>query len=849
MHKGLILFIGILLFLCTQDASADTFSVTVPAGSAVTMGDTQATLPFTVTNNGPTKDIRNITFSINTALYNFSAGTTPPSGWCIKSITSGSIEFALLQGGGGCSSGASASQIAPSQSLAFNIALTGPGGGGFPSAASDVATDTLSGVSVSAEGGFTLSGSLPTWTRKSLAVSISASPSSVGVGGTIQVTMQVANRSGSTQYDIVASPDPPTASSAIVTKTQGPYYGSTLLDGGINSSVTAITVDSTAEFPNSGTIRIDSEEITYTGKTATTFTGCTRGANSTTAASHANNSAVYSLDPFDLPSGESRTITWFYSADASGTVYFTSSARNSGSTATSGSVSSNTVTIGDFTASLTVSPTSVISGQSVTVTMTVSNNGASALINIVPSITPLGTATKTLVSGPTPSSISSLAGGTSGTFQWTYTITGSTGQTYYFSGNATANGPVTSSTGTSNTGSISTYSVVVSPSTVATGSTNVTVSWTVYNNGGQAVKSVKIDIPPPLTSNCSATKGWGYQGNTPPANWGSSTSGAPVSSVTFTSNNPMDTYGIPVGGSKSFSIIFSCVPDVDSDTVYTFPVTITDKNNNTAVVNSTITVTAYSISLSHSPAGPIYADGSSRYTMTATLTQGGSPVSGKTITFATTNGTADPASAVTDSSGQAVIELIAPNSTTDTSAIVTAQYINASATDTVNFTGWTGANLQYWGGLTVSPPSIVRTVNCGSAYSFTMDIRNIGTAGISLTASSYFAFNDSANGGAAVYRAFLDSAVSVSSGTTASLTFGSPTSSGGGGGVSVLSSFKAGTYEPKADSTPPPYSGLYFDDGAGTSDQYRGVTDMVTVAGACISTPRAIRIYRWQEVY
>lgn len=69
----------------------------------------------------------------------------------------------------------------------------------------------------------------------------------------------------------------------------GEYSNRTLLDGAINASVTTITVDSTSIFPTSGTLLIGAEQITYTGKTSTTFTGCTRGANSTTAASHADN--------------------------------------------------------------------------------------------------------------------------------------------------------------------------------------------------------------------------------------------------------------------------------------------------------------------------------------------------------------------------------------------------------------------------------------------------------------------------------------------------------------------------------------------------------------------------------
>ena len=66
----------------------------------------------------------------------------------------------------------------------------------------------------------------------------------------------------------------------------------TLLDGSINSSITTITVDDTSAFPTSGRIDINSELITYSGKTGTTFTGCVRGANGTTAASHSDNAIV-----------------------------------------------------------------------------------------------------------------------------------------------------------------------------------------------------------------------------------------------------------------------------------------------------------------------------------------------------------------------------------------------------------------------------------------------------------------------------------------------------------------------------------------------------------------------------
>ena len=67
---------------------------------------------------------------------------------------------------------------------------------------------------------------------------------------------------------------------------------STTLNGDINSSVTTITVTSTTGFESVGTITIGEENITYTGKTTHTLTGCTRGTSSTTAASHIDNKKV-----------------------------------------------------------------------------------------------------------------------------------------------------------------------------------------------------------------------------------------------------------------------------------------------------------------------------------------------------------------------------------------------------------------------------------------------------------------------------------------------------------------------------------------------------------------------------
>jgi len=58
------------------------------------------------------------------------------------------------------------------------------------------------------------------------------------------------------------------------------------LTADISTSATSMTVDSTADFASAGLIHIGTEAIKYTGKTATTFTGLTRGAWGTIAQKH-----------------------------------------------------------------------------------------------------------------------------------------------------------------------------------------------------------------------------------------------------------------------------------------------------------------------------------------------------------------------------------------------------------------------------------------------------------------------------------------------------------------------------------------------------------------------------------
>ena len=78
---------------------------------------------------------------------------------------------------------------------------------------------------------------------------------------------------------------------------------STTIDAssGLSASVTTISVTSSTGFSSTGTLFIGGEQITYTGITGNDFTGCTRGANSTTAAIIADDVTVTQFDNGGIP--------------------------------------------------------------------------------------------------------------------------------------------------------------------------------------------------------------------------------------------------------------------------------------------------------------------------------------------------------------------------------------------------------------------------------------------------------------------------------------------------------------------------------------------------------------------
>lgn len=93
-------------------------------------------------------------------------------------------------------------------------------------------------------------------------------------------------------------------------------YTTTITDCSFNSSGTTVNVVSTTSFPSYGRLLVDSEQILYYAKTATSFTQLVRGDGGTTAASHSLGATMYHAalevynvyQPPDLASGSSDPI-------------------------------------------------------------------------------------------------------------------------------------------------------------------------------------------------------------------------------------------------------------------------------------------------------------------------------------------------------------------------------------------------------------------------------------------------------------------------------------------------------------------------------------------------------------
>lgn len=303
-------------------------------------------------------------------------------------------------------------------------------------------------------------------------------------------------------------------------------------------------------------------------------------------------STVNSPNPLTLAAGASGTITFTYTTLATdgGTISFTAFARNSTSTATSRTATSNilTVSAGQFIANTTTSKTCIYIGQTFTIGMDLQNTNLYAINNAAPTLSPSAAGVVTPVSGPTPLTVSIGASATlTNAFQWTYQVTGGTvGQIFTMNGSASGTaqppGSGTKTTPVDPTSNITRagFSPTPSPAQVNADSTNQEVTWTVTNAGCAAAQSVSIDI----------AGGWTFLGdsyslvNSTDESWTVSGTGPVVFSAPAPANR------LQIGQSATFSLVFRTP---SSATTSNFPLTITDATGAAASPSTSITVNAF----------------------------------------------------------------------------------------------------------------------------------------------------------------------------------------------------------------------------------------------------------------
>ncbi|HRU39884.1 MAG TPA: hypothetical protein P5511_08410, partial [Candidatus Goldiibacteriota bacterium] len=143
----------------------------------------------------------------------------------------------------------------------------------------------------------------------------------------------------------------------------------------------------------------------------------------------------------NLASGESAHFIWVFDAATAGAINFTSQVRaydqNTGVTKSAVSAASGTIqTVPALEAAISAQPAVIGTGSTITVRMTVTNNGQAAAVMTMPAgFEAYGTAPVTEITTAYPFGVT-INGGASASFTWTYVPTG-TGSVS-FSGLATA---------------------------------------------------------------------------------------------------------------------------------------------------------------------------------------------------------------------------------------------------------------------------------------------------------------------------------------------------------------------------------------------------------------------------
>lgn len=163
---------------------------------------------------------------------------------------------------------------------------------------------------------------------------------------------------------------------------------------------------------------------------------------------------------------------------------------------------------GCITAALSIGPSTVSVGQTVTVVLTITNTGSSSVTTLVPGLSfPVGLFS--LVTGPSPASVATLTVGSAATFTWTLSATGA--GVFVLTGTGTGTESATSKTVTASASAAVTVQStahlvgrLTAPATACAGQI-MTVMATVSNTG-QAV-ATGVGVPDPLFLEGSGSAG------------------------------------------------------------------------------------------------------------------------------------------------------------------------------------------------------------------------------------------------------------------------------------------------------------------------------------------------------
>ncbi|TAL23614.1 MAG: hypothetical protein EPN94_09100 [Nitrospirae bacterium] len=321
--------------------------------------------------------------------------------------------------------------------------------------------------------------------------------------------------------------------------------------------------------------------------------------------------------------------------------------------------------------------------------MTVTNSGSSTINNINPpsplNFQVLSGTVNNSCTGPNPSTIGALAPGASSTFEWDCTITSTQiGSTFGYYGNATSGALNSQPTPAySNTGTISAYSVTISPTTVYKGNTPVTFTFKVTNGGGYPIYKVKIFTPDTGFVYSTASGGCTTL-------WAPSYAGTPTQ-ITFITGS-----GCTCGSAAScipcsngvcdFTVTYSALPNVSVNTDYNFRVDIWDTplwkpgDSPRASIGVILKVTVNSI-----VAEAIPSDISPNCTSEVFATITPTPVDGQTVNFLSTGGTWQEITTTTSGEARATLRAPLPYNAAIPNATITVTYQDASASTTVIF--------------------------------------------------------------------------------------------------------------------------------------------------------------------